>query len=234
MESTRRRARIAGRIYLALALIAPIGLLYVPGKIFVAGDVARTVENLRAQEGLFRLGMASEVVHQALAVFMVLALYRLFEPVSRPLAQHLVALGALVSVPIVFANVINDLAALYFAKGADFLSAFDRAQQEAMAYLFLRLHSRGLELASLFWGLWLFPFALLVIRSRFIPKVFGWLLAVAGVAYVASSLVAVAAPQLGPVVNPVAGILYVAEVPIIFWLAFVGARETAAAAPDPA
>jgi hypothetical protein len=33
MRTTRQQARIAGLIYFVLGLIAPIGLLYVPGKL---------------------------------------------------------------------------------------------------------------------------------------------------------------------------------------------------------
>ena len=37
MRTTKQEARFAGRLYFLLALVAPLGLLYVPGKIFVAG-----------------------------------------------------------------------------------------------------------------------------------------------------------------------------------------------------
>jgi hypothetical protein len=70
---------------------------------------------------------------------------------------------------------LNDIAALVLLSGADFLSVFAKPQLDAMAYLFLRLHSHGITVASIFWGLWLFPFGMLVIRSGFIPRVFGYL-----------------------------------------------------------
>ena len=101
MNAVQRQARRAGLLYFIMALIAPIGPLYVPGKILVRDDAVATAENLRSPEGLLRLGIASEIVHQIVAVFLLLALYRLFEPVSKPLARQLVVLGALLSVPIV-------------------------------------------------------------------------------------------------------------------------------------
>lgn len=169
VKSTRQQARRAGLLYVILALIAPIGLLYVPGKLVVSGNATATADNIRASEGLLRIGIASELVHQAIAVFLVLALYRLFEPVDENLARQVVILGALVSVPIMFVNVLNDVAALVLVSGADFLSVFEKPQLDALAYLFLRLHDQGITVASVFWGLWLLPFALLVIRSGFIP-----------------------------------------------------------------
>lgn len=78
-------------------------------------------------------------------------------------------LGALVSVPIMFLNVLSEIAALILVSGADFLSVFDKPELDALALLSLRLHGQGIIIASIFWGLWLFPFGILVIRSRFIP-----------------------------------------------------------------
>lgn len=225
MRTRKQEARLAGLLYFVLALVAPLGLLYVPGRIVVAGDAAATAENLRSLEWLVRLGIASELVHQVLVVFVVLVLYRLFAPVSVALARQLVVLGALVSVPIMFVNVLNEIAALTLAKGADFLAAFEPAQREALASLFLRLHGQGIVVASVFWGLWLFPFGILVIRSGFIPRLLGSLLLVAGTAYLSAAFAILVVPQLRPAVGPVAELLELAEIPIIFWLLIRGARE---------
>jgi hypothetical protein len=67
--------------------------------------------------------------------------------------------------------------ALQFARGADFLSAFDKPQRDAFTVLFLNLHHH-LDLAdAIFWGIWLIPFGLLVYRSRFLPRFLGvWLI----------------------------------------------------------
>lgn len=224
MRSLQRQARRAGLLYFVMALIAPIGLLIVPSRVFVPGDAAATAQNLRDSAGLVRLGIASELVHQVLCIFLLLALYALFEPVSRTLARQLVVLGALLSVPIVFLNVLNDVAALTFAKGPETLAAFERSELDALAYFFLRLHSRGLDVASIFWGLWLFPFALLVLRSGFIPRFLGYLLMIAGVGYLANAFTVLTLPDLSAYVSPVAGWLYLGEIPIIFWLLIWGAR----------
>lgn len=224
MNTLKQQARHAGFLYLAIALIAPIGLMYVPGELIVSGNATATADNIRAAEGLFRLGMASELVHQVIAIFLVLALYRLFKPVDERLARQLVVFGALVSVPIVFLNVVNDLAALTLVRGPDYLAAFDRPQLDALAYLFIRLHSLGITVASVFWGLWLFPFGLLVVRSGFIPKAFGYLLMVAGTAYLTAAATAILLPEFSPAVSKVALTLEIAELPIVFWLVIWGAR----------
>jgi hypothetical protein len=224
VRSLQQQARSAGFLYLLLALTAPLGLLYVPGKLIVSGNATATADNIRASEWLLRLGIASELIHQIIVIFVVLALYRLFQAVDESLARQVVIFGALVSVPIMFVNVLNDLAALVLVSGADFLSVFDKPQLDALAYLFLRLHSRGITVASVFWGLWLFPFGMLVIRSGFIPRVLGFLLMVAGVGYLADSFTTLVLPQFAPLVSKIAMPLQIGELPIIFWLLIWGAR----------
>ena len=78
--------------------------------------------------------------------------------------------------------------------------------------------------AQIFWGLWLFPFAICVMRSGFIPRFLGILLMIAGPGYIASSAANLALPQYADSVGRVAGILTLAELPIIFWLVIWGAR----------
>jgi hypothetical protein len=232
MNSIQRQARVAGILYLGL-LIAPIGLLYVPGKLIVSGNAAATAENLRNSESLLRLGIATELIHQVIAVFLVLALYRLFKPVSETLARQVVVLGALVSVPIMFVNVLNEIAAQVLASGPEFLTALDQGQRDALASLFLHLHGEGIAVASVFWGLWLFPFGLLVLRSGFIPRVLGVLLILAGVGNVASAFATLVLPPYAEVVSRVALPLILLEIPMMFWLAIWGARPRSTDAPAP-
>ncbi len=224
MDSTKRQARVAGFLYLLIGITAPIGLMYVPSKLIVSGDATATADRIRASESLLRIGIASELFHQAIAIFLVLALYRLFKAVNEAHARQVVILGALVSVPIVFLNVLNEIAALVLVSGADFLSVFEKPQLDALAYLFVRLHGQGLVVASIFWGLWLFPFGMLVIRSGFIPRVLGFLMMIAGFAYVASSFTTLVLPQYADPVGQVAMVFYFGELPIMFWLVIWGAR----------
>lgn len=230
MDSTQRTARKAGLLYLLLAVSAPLGLMYVPSRLIVAGDATATADRIRASEWLLRLGIGSELFHQAVVIFLVLALYRLFKGVNEYHASLVVILGALVSVPIVFVNVLNEVAALIVLSGADFLSVYGKSQLDGLAYLFLRLHGQGLVVASVFWGLWLLPFGILVIRSGFIPRVLGYMLFLAGAGYLAGAFATLITPQYAPQVGQVTGILMFFELPIIFYLVIWGAREGPVAA----
>lgn len=231
MDATKKHAHTAGFLYLIMGIFAPISLMYVPGRLFVMNNATETADRLRDLGWLVHLGIGSELLHQVIAIFLTLALYRLFKGVDKRQAVLVVILGALVSVPIMFANVLNQIAALILVSGARFLNVFDKPQLDALAYLFLRLHTRGIDVASVFWGLWLFPFGTLVVRSGFIPRVFGYLLWVGGVGYLLAATNALVLPQRIPIVGQVAGIMEIAEVPIIFWLLIWGARVKRSAVP---
>ena len=157
-------------------------------------------------------------------IFVVLTLYRLFKGVNQKHAL-VMAILLLVSIPISLLNVLNDIAALILVSGADFLSVFDKGQLDALAYLFLRLHGQGFVVAQIFWGLWLFPFGILVIRSGFIPRFLGVLLFIAGFGNLASSFASLLLPWYRHLVDQFTMVLTAGELPIIFWLLIWGARD---------
>ena len=111
------------------------------------------------------------------------------------LAVLMVILGGLMVAPIYFLNVLNDAAALILARGADFLSVFDKPQRDALAMLFLKLHRHGVLANEIFWGLWLFPLGVLLYRSRFLPRFLGVWLIINRFAYLVLSFTGFLLPQ---------------------------------------
>lgn len=229
MNAIKRNARIAGFIYLLLTIVAPFRLVYIPSKLFVSGNAAATTGNIAAHELLFRFGIVGDLVTGTVSLFLVLALYRLFRDVSKPLAILMVALGFM-DTPLYFFNVLNDIAALLLVKGGDVLSAFDEPHRAALAMLFLRLHGQAIACAEIFWGLWLLPLAALVWRSGFLPRFLAVWLTINGFAYVALSFTTLLLPQYEDVVSAVAFPCQLGEVAFVLWLVIVGAKPRQAAA----
>jgi len=227
MISKKKTARIAGLLYVLLALTGIFSLIYVPSTLIVFGDATATAENITSSELLFRAGILSGLISNVIFVFLVLALYRLLKDIDHKQAVLMVIL-VVISVATTFVNTSNQIAALIVLSGADFLAVFENAQLESAAYVFLRLHSHGLQIIQIFWGLWLFPFGLLVYKSRFIPKILGVLLIIAGFAYLLSSFTFLVLPQYTDAISPLITVLEMAELPIIFWLLIVGAKTPAA------
>jgi hypothetical protein len=206
MNSTKKAARIAGLLYLLNGLPAPVSLVYIPSLLVVAGDASATAGKIRASEFLFRVGIVGQLISATIFIFAGLALYHLLKGINKKHALLMLIL-VLISVPISFLNELNRIAALMLVRGANFLSVFDQRQLDALAMAFLRSHGSGLLLAQIFWGLWLFPFGVLVFKSGFLPRILGVLLIVAGTSYVTSSFTSLLFPAYGHEVFMMAGFL---------------------------
>ena len=223
MNSLKKQSRIAALLYFINCLPAPFALLYVPRALIVRGDAAATANNVRDSEALLRLGMAVELFSATMAIFAVLAFYQLFKSVSQKHALAMMILF-LISVPISYLNVLNNLAALTCAQGPAFLSAvFDKAQLDALVMFFFRLHNQGIVLAQIFWGLWLFPFGLVVVRSGFIPRFVGIAAMIAGTGYLIASSISLFFPAFAQW-GQLAMVLGVGEFAIA-WMLIWGAKE---------
>ena len=214
--SIDRTARLAGALYLALMPFGFFGIIYVPSVLVVSGDAATTSRNIMASEWLFRSGTVSHLISQIVFIFLVLALYRLLKPVNKDHAVLMVVL-ALPAVPIAFLSEVNHLAVLrVLAIAAD--GAFPASQLQAQAMLFLDMRENGILLALVFWGLWLLPLGVLVVKSGFLPKVLGVLLVIAGASYVIES----GAQILSPGFATISQFTFVGEVLFTLWLLIKG------------
>jgi hypothetical protein len=204
MNSTKQAARIAGVLYLANGVTGFFGIIYVPSRLIVSGSAAATAANILASERLFRLGIVSELICAVEFIFLLWVLYRLLGGVNKTHASLMMVLG-LAFVPIMVVNTLNEIAALTLLRGADFMSAFDKRQLEAMAMLFLDLHRYGYVVGSIF-GLFHFHLGVLVFRSGFLPRILGVLLIAACFGYLADSLTPLLLPDYANIVGRFASI----------------------------
>jgi len=225
MTPLSKNARVAGLLYIVFSVFGVVRLIYIPNHLFVDGNAAATATNIAAHESLFRFGIVSYLLAAGGWIFVTLALYRLLKGVDQGLAVLMVILGGLVVVPISFLNAVNDVAALLFARGADFLSVFDKPQRNAFVTLFLRLHHHGDLANEIFWGLWLIPLGLLVYRSRFLPRFLGLWLMAGCLGYLAQSFTGFLLPQYEDKVFTYAQPFTISELAFMLWLVIMGAKE---------
>ncbi len=226
MSSTKNPGRSAGLLYVLTSIAGFFAMMYVPSKLVVHGNAAATASNISANETLFRLGIAGQLIGQAGFIFVALALYHLLKGVSQRLASLMVIL-LVVQIPIAFLNEVNSIAALVLVRGADYLSIFEKPQREALAMFFLNLHFHGFVVNEIFWGLWLLPLALLIYRSRFLPRFLGVWLALCGFAWVILSLTGVLSPQNYEKVFTYCQPAFFGEIALMLWLVIKGARPSA-------
>ena len=211
-------ARVAGFLYLLTVPLGVFNFLYIPSNLIVSGDAVATAHNIIASESLFRLGIVSALVGAIIPILYLLLLFKLLKPVGKDIAVLMVVV-ALMGNPIAILNELTQLGVLQLLGGAEYLAVFTTAQLQALAYLFLRLHSDGINLAFIFSGLWLFPLGYLVFKSGFLPRILGVLLIFGGFGY----LIDVFAEFLFPGSNLSIGLITgLSEIFFLLWLLIKG------------
>ncbi len=223
MMENKELARIAGVLYLFLAITGVYGLIYVGSQTYVRGDAVATAQKMLANEFLFRTGIAGNLISQTLFVFLVLAFYRLLKTVNEHHAKLMVAL-VLVSIPITFICESFNITALMILKG-DILPSFSPQQQQEWAMAFLKMNANGILVVEIFWGLWLIPLGLLFYKSGFMPRIIGVLLVGGGIMYLIEVCTNVVFPEYRAFINPITSvILPISEFSTILWLLIKGVK----------
>ena len=228
LQDLRRGVPMAALLYGLDVVIAPVSFALDPGKLIGRAGLAGATMRVASAEPMIRLNMLCEAVYQTVEIFLALQLYRMFKPVGETLARQMIVL-ALLPIPIIFLNLLPEAGALLLAHGLNVSGAFDAAQRDALVGLMIHLHGQGVGIAGVFWGLWLLPLGLLIIRSAAIPKLIGlcemagclgWLLA-SGAMLVMPGLMP---PRTISICDRIAEWLQVGELPFIVWLLASSAR----------
>jgi Domain of unknown function (DUF4386) len=193
MDEDRRLARIAGSLYLVVAVFGAFAELVVRDGIVEGGNAAATADNIRGSATLFRVGFAADLVQATFFLFTAMALYVLLRHVHELVARAMVVIVA-VSVAIICLNLLNQYTALTLATGDGPAAAFGPVTSDALAGVFADMHAAGYLIAQIFFGLWLLPLAYLVHRSDSFPKFMGVLLAIGGVGYLIDTFTTFLAP----------------------------------------
>ena len=89
--------------------------------------------------------------------------------------------------------------------------------------LFLNLHAQGIVVASIFWGLWLFPLGILIYKSGYFPKSIGTAVFIAGFGYVIGSFLKLLVSDLG-ILSSLFDVMTFGEIVFLGWLVIKGAK----------
>jgi Domain of unknown function (DUF4386) len=206
-----------------MVLTGPLSLIYIPNKLIVRGNATATAANILSHESMFQLWIIGDLWTSVIFICLAIALYNLLSGVGRPWALLMLSF-VLVSATVSFFDTLNNIAAGFLFRGADFLSVIDKTQRDALGMLFLRLHTQGTFINELFWGLWLFPFGLLVFRSGFLPRFIGVWLMIDCCAYLVLSPIALFAPAYYGAAFRWAQPALFGELAIMLWLLIKGAK----------
>src|ERR687883_1833127 len=215
-------ARVAGVIWVIVAVLAPFAEFFVRQRLIVPGNVAATAENIVASESLFRAGFASDLVVFVIEVGLAAVLFVLFRPVS-PILALVMSFARLAMVTILGLNLLNMLTALQLLTSAEYAAAFEKGQLQAMAFVFLNAQSSGYALGMVFFGLHLGVLGYLVYQSGFLPRILGILMVVSALGYLADSFTGFLVPQQSDTLATVVVVTaLIGELPLTLWLLIKG------------
>ncbi len=215
-------ARIGGVLYLIIIAVGLFAEGFVRNSIIVSGDAAATVHNIMASASLWRWSIAAELVAHVADVGLGLIFYVLLRPVNKNLAL-LMLLFDFVQTAVMVANKINLFAALSLAGGAAYLKVFDPNQLNTLAYLAVKAHSDGFHIGLIFFGFECLILGYLVYQSRYLPKLIGVMMQIAGVCYLVACFANLFVPTLSVLIVP--AILlppFIAESSFCLWLLVKG------------
>jgi Domain of unknown function (DUF4386) len=188
----RQLARIAGALYLINIVGGAFAIGYVKGTLFT-DDLATTAQNINSHLLLYRSGIAAHVIVTVTNVPLALIFYELFKVVNRRLAL-LDAFFVLVATAIEAASLPTLFAPLALLDGKEYANAVPASQLHVLASLPGPLSDGSYDVYTVFFGFDILCLAYLVLRSRFLPRIIGVLLAVDGAAYLLYSFSDVLAP----------------------------------------
>lgn len=197
MEREKRLARIAGFLYLGVAVLGGFAELVVRDRIIELGHPAVTAENIRDSATLFRAGFVADLAQATLFLFTAMALYVLLRGVNELVARAMVVIVA-VSVAIICLNLLNQWVALQVATDRAFGPGSD-----PLAGLFAGMHHDGYLIAQIFFGLWLLPLGYLVVGSGWFPTWIGVLLIAGCFGYLVDTFATFLAPEVADAIEEI-------------------------------
>ena len=214
------KARLAGVFFLLTTLGGIIAQVFVTNNLVVSNDAAATASNILNQESLFRLGFAIYLIEMASQITMTALFYDLLKPVNKSLSL----LGAFFSLTGCVIKILTRLffiAPLLLLHDEAYMKVFNPQQSQSLALLFLNINEQGAAIALVFFGFATLLKGYLILKSTFLPRVFGVLGIIAGVLW------------LSFIYTPLAyGILpfiflfgFAATIAQIFWLLVYGVNE---------
>ena len=220
--SPKTLARIGGALYVFIIVAGLFGELFVRNALIVSGDAAATAANIAAHDGLWRLGIAGDLLMHVADLPLLVILYVLMRPVNRDLALLVVLFDA-VQAAVLVASKMNLLTPLFALGDAGYLKAFAPAQLATLAYLSVRMDAHGFGFGLIFFGCGCLVLGWLIRKSGYLPWILGALIQLAGACYLVNSLALILAPSLAGMLFPAIMLPpFLAETSLALWLLIVG------------
>ena len=165
-KQLRKSTRIAGLAYILIILLGVFKVNFIELSVIKSGNYAPT-NNIIADELLFRIGIASEIVMYLLVIALSLALYFILKQIDKNLALSALLLRFGEAIIGSMVTILSGLIPLLIL---NIEPVFGQEQIRALIELFLNLRIAGLNIVLIFIGSGGTIFCYLFYRSWFVPR----------------------------------------------------------------
>lgn len=234
MDTLRGPALITGVALMVMTVAVAVGNDWAIGPLVVAGDAEATMRNIAAAETRFRVGILSWSVVFIADLVAAYGFYLFLKPVDDKLAllmgwarlMYVAMLGTaidnLVDVPLLAADAVN-------------LQAMDQAGTAAALMRSLTAFDQTWSLGLLAFGVHVLVMSVLILRSSYVPRLFGYVLLLAAAGYFVTPVTGLLMPEREDF-NRMLGMVFIGpmlgEVALGVWLLFKGGRAPSREEPS--
>ena len=159
---TSRAARISGVTYVAVILLGVCSVNIIKSHLISPDNISDTIQNIKANETLFRTGIISELVMYVLVIVLSISLYVLLKSID-----HNLALTALL---FRFGEAVVGIAITVISGIVPLLLLNSDIHQPELVQLFFDVSDAGLDVVLLLVGIGGILFCYLFFKSRYIPR----------------------------------------------------------------
>lgn len=223
-QSLKFIGRTTGFLYLVIIVCGMFTELFVRSSLIVPDDAAATVSNIISNILLFRMGFVSDLIMVIADVMVAVSFYVLLRPVNSALAL-LAALFRLTQSSILGANLLNHFNAIILLEDKNYLQLLGDSALSAQVMFYVSAQRYGYLIALVFFALSCIILGYLMYHSPLFPKVFGYLLPMAGIGYLIDSFTNFLYPQYAAMTEYLVVIsALVAEVSLCIYLIAKGVK----------
>lgn len=213
-------AVIAGICLILMAILAPTANFSILEGLIVHDDAVKTVSNIMASKGLFRIAISFFLIVAVLDLIVAWALYVFLKPVNKSLSL-LAAWFRIVYATMLGMTLIYLIQVLQLVNGTGYLRAFDTNQLQAQVMISLNNFMNGWGLGLIIFGFHLFFLGYLILKAGYMRKILGLLLIIASLGYLIDGF--------GNLLSTayhmnLAMFTFIGEIILIFWLLIKGRK----------
>ncbi|MCP4520785.1 MAG: DUF4386 domain-containing protein [Cytophagales bacterium] len=183
----QKMSKLAGVLYLLIAIVGGFSIGYMPSVIIVDDNVAITFQNLIQNKLLFRLGILGDIAVLIMEVLLTVLLFQLFKKVD--IVSMRIATYARMAMAIIMSvNLVLYLIPLFIVENLKVLEAFSQSELESLVFLFLKAHSYSVFTWQIFFAIHLLFLGWVLLESKVVSKWLGVCMIIGSLGYGGDSI----------------------------------------------